>query len=118
VHEAIRSLHHARYELEHATHDYGGRRADALKAVDAALRDLRLAAGEEAVVRNATDGSPRAEQAQAADRRDLRHAITSLERARSDMERAGSDYGGRKAAALKSIDHALHELRLAAEHEK
>jgi hypothetical protein len=118
VYDAMRSLRHAKYELEHAPHDFGGRRADAIKAVDAALRELRLASGQEAVERRTADGTPREERAAAADRQDLRNAIASLERARNDIEHAPHDYNGRKTAALQSVDRALQELRLAAEHEK
>jgi hypothetical protein len=30
-------------ELEHASHDFGGHRADALKSIDESLKQLRLA---------------------------------------------------------------------------
>jgi hypothetical protein len=70
------------------------------------------------VERRTADGTPREERAAAADRQDLRSAIASLERARNDIEHAPHDYNGRKTAALQSVDRALQELRLAAEHEK
>ena len=41
--EAIRSLEHAREHLEHAAHDFGGHRVQAIGAIDAALNQLRLA---------------------------------------------------------------------------
>lgn len=40
---AIKSLERAKGELEHASHDFGGHRVDAIKAVDEALKHLRLA---------------------------------------------------------------------------
>jgi hypothetical protein len=43
IRAAIRSLERAKGELEHASHDFGGHRADAVKAVDEALKQLRLA---------------------------------------------------------------------------
>jgi hypothetical protein len=40
---AIKELQEARKELQTAAHDFGGHRADALKAVDGALVQLREA---------------------------------------------------------------------------
>jgi hypothetical protein len=42
IHEAIESLRHAREHLEHAAHDFGGHRADALRATDEAIRQLEI----------------------------------------------------------------------------
>lgn len=39
---AIRSLQVARDHLEHAAHDFGGHRVEAIGAIDAALRQLHL----------------------------------------------------------------------------
>jgi hypothetical protein len=43
IHAAIDALQSARDELEHAAHDFGGHRVDAIKAIDEALKQLRLA---------------------------------------------------------------------------
>jgi len=40
---AISELQEARKELQTAAHDFGGHRVDAIKAVDNALKQLRLA---------------------------------------------------------------------------
>jgi hypothetical protein len=42
IREAIESLRHAREHLEHAAHDFGGHRADALRATDEAIRQLEI----------------------------------------------------------------------------
>lgn len=42
IHDALASLRHAREHLEHAAHDFGGHRADALRATDEAIRQLEL----------------------------------------------------------------------------
>lgn len=39
---AIHSLEHAREHLDHAAHDFHGHRADAIGAIDAALRQLHI----------------------------------------------------------------------------
>jgi hypothetical protein len=43
IRAAIRSLERAKVELQHSAHDFGGHRVDAIKAVDEALKQLRLA---------------------------------------------------------------------------
>lgn len=43
IHAAINSLERAKKELEGANHDFGGHRVDAIKAIDEALKQLRLA---------------------------------------------------------------------------
>jgi hypothetical protein len=42
IHEALESLRHAKEHLEHAAHDFGGHRADALKATNAAIHQLEI----------------------------------------------------------------------------
>jgi hypothetical protein len=39
---ALHALHEAREHLEHASHDFGGHRVDALHAIDEADRQLRI----------------------------------------------------------------------------
>jgi hypothetical protein len=40
IREAIESLRHAKEHLEHAAHDFGGHRVEAIKAIDEALHQL------------------------------------------------------------------------------
>lgn len=47
IHRAIVDLERARRDMETAKHDFGGRRAETLRAVDESLRELRLAAEAE-----------------------------------------------------------------------
>jgi hypothetical protein len=42
IHDALNSLRHAREHLEHAAHDFGGHRAEALRATDDAIRQLEI----------------------------------------------------------------------------
>ena len=107
---AIRSLNQAKYALEHASHDFGGHRTGALKAVEGALHELHLASGQEA--------RPQTAREEKLEGMEVHRAVTDLERARRDMETAKHDFGGRKAETLRAVDEALHELKVAAEHEK
>ncbi len=42
IEAAIGALHNAKEHLEHASHDFGGHRADAIRAIDEAERQLRV----------------------------------------------------------------------------
>jgi len=42
IRDALASLRHAREHLEHAAHDFGGHRADALHATDEAIHQLEI----------------------------------------------------------------------------
>jgi hypothetical protein len=110
IYRAIRTLDGAKYSLEHASHEYGGHRTSALKAVDVALSELHTASAQEA--------RPHTARNERVEAKELRQAVTELERARHDMETAKHDFGGRKTETLRAVDAALSELRVAAENEK
>ena len=42
IDDALHSLHKAKDHLEHASHDFGGHRVDAIRAIDEADRQLRI----------------------------------------------------------------------------
>jgi len=42
IREALASLRHARMHLQESTHDFGGHKADALRATDEAIRQLEI----------------------------------------------------------------------------
>jgi hypothetical protein len=42
IEDALRALHAAKSHLEHASHDFNGHRADAIRAIDEADRQLRI----------------------------------------------------------------------------
>lgn len=43
IRQAIRALEQAKDDLQHADHDFGGHRVDAIKECDEAIRQLKLA---------------------------------------------------------------------------
>jgi len=45
IERALGALHDAREHLEHAAHDFGGHRVDAIRAIDEADRQLRICLG-------------------------------------------------------------------------
>jgi hypothetical protein len=42
IHEALESLRNSKEHLEHAAHDFGGHRVEAIKAIDEAIRQLEI----------------------------------------------------------------------------
>ena len=42
IREAIAALRHAKEHMEHAAHDFGGHRVEALKATDEAIHQLEI----------------------------------------------------------------------------
>jgi hypothetical protein len=42
IHEALESLRSAKQHLEHAAHDFGGRRVEAIHAIDEAIHQLEI----------------------------------------------------------------------------
>jgi hypothetical protein len=49
---------------------------------------------------------------------EIRKAISALERAKKDMQRASHDFGGHRADALAACDKAIEQLRLALQYDK
>jgi hypothetical protein len=45
-------------------------------------------------------------------------ALHELKEARTELKEAKHDYGGHREAALKAVDHAIHQLELALEHHR
>ena len=43
IHEAIQALRKAKHHLEHADHDFGGHRVEAIQAIDNAIGQLETA---------------------------------------------------------------------------
>jgi hypothetical protein len=43
IRKALDALRYAREDLEHAAHDFGGHRVDAIRAIDDAISQLKLA---------------------------------------------------------------------------
>jgi len=42
IHEAIAALQRAREHMDHAAHDFGGHRVEAIRATDEAIRQLKI----------------------------------------------------------------------------
>ncbi|MGH7605277.1 MAG: hypothetical protein ACRENK_14940 [Gemmatimonadaceae bacterium] len=49
---------------------------------------------------------------------DIRKAITALESAKRDLQRANHDFGGHRVDALAACDKAIYQLRIALQYDK
>lgn len=127
LHEALHVLQATKRTLEAADHDYGGHRVEALKAIGAAERQLRLAlqsqhkharpgAGAGAPPRRT--GARKEPEPQAVSNVQLAESIRVLEQTRTFLQRADHDYGGHRAAAVHDIGVAIQQLKTALRFEK
>jgi hypothetical protein len=48
----------------------------------------------------------------------IRSAMTALEQARDQLQRAQHDFGGHRVDAIKAIDEAHHQLELCLQYDK
>jgi hypothetical protein len=130
IHAALRELREAKEELKTAAHDFGGHRADAVDAVEHAIKQLRKAlesdpgareakrsekeAGTEASTGEAKHGEGRqAEQGE--HHPHIRAALKELREAKAELETAAHDFGGHRADAIKAVEHAIRQLEKALE---
>jgi hypothetical protein len=117
IHHALYELKEARGELKDANHDFGGHREEALKAVDAAIRQL-----DEALM-GAKDpfGSFKVDKdiyKKYDNHPHIRHSIVELKEARTQLKDAKHDFGGHREQALKDVDYAIEQLEICLKHVK
>ncbi|MBI3407587.1 MAG: hypothetical protein HY040_04435 [Planctomycetes bacterium] len=113
LHHALHELREARTELKEAAHDFGGHRAKALEATDAAIAEIDLA------LKGAGDNI----KGQGAREKDfykkyshyphIHHAVHELKEARTELKEAAHDFGGHRERALRDVNRAIEQLELA-----
>jgi hypothetical protein len=111
---ALGEMKEARVELKEAKHDFGGHRAEALRALDEAVvqmdRALRAVGVDPAFVppgRDVYRGYKNCPH--------IRHALNELRGARVELKDAPHDFKGHRAAALAAVDAAIVQLERALE---
>ncbi len=105
----IAALASAKSSLEKAGDRWGGHRVKAIHLIDEALN----AVGQpQAHNPNEMKSGPQDEPAA------LESGISSLNTAKSDFERSGNQWGGRREKALAHINQALSELQIGIEYAK
>ena len=90
--------------------------AVAFLAIPAVTHAQAATAGTAAATKRAEMKEERKEKREA--HPELRKATVALENAKKDLEKAANDFGGHKAAAIKSIDEALKHLKEAEAYDK
>jgi len=76
------------------------------------------APASQAVVQQATPIQTAAARGRREAHPSIRKAITALESAKRDLQRASHDFGGHRADALAACDKAIEQLRLAMQYDK
>jgi hypothetical protein len=115
--------------LKGANHDYGGHRLAAIKAIDAAEHQLKLALRSQQKGKNpggktggttgkSGTGRGKEPEPQNISNLQLADAIVILERTRTLLEKADHDYGGHRAAAVRDLGAAVEQLKIALRFEK
>jgi hypothetical protein len=105
----ISALLGAKSALEKAGDKWGGHRVKAIHQIDEALRAL----GQTPAVSSTEMKSGNTDEPA-----ELQSGISQLNTAKSDLERAGNQWGGRKAKAISYVDEALKELQVGIEYAK
>ena len=120
----------AKAALRGADHDYHGHRADALRAVEFAERQIHRAfqfehgkagpvgPGGANLPTPHTGPNPQSTHAdhplpQAVSNEVLKQTISNLESMKSTLQEADHDYGGHRASTVRAIDEAVNQLNKA-----
>jgi hypothetical protein len=119
--QAIAVLRSAKVTLEMADHDYGGHRAAAVRDINAATRQLRLAlnhgqknkAGAGKKKGPAPGKGARPAEPQAVSDKQLADTIPVLKQTITVLQNANHDYGGHRAQAVTDVRAAVRQLETA-----
>jgi hypothetical protein len=112
MHHALHELKEVRVELKEAAHDFGGHREKALKATDAAIKQIELALKEGGDPFKGVKVDPE-HYKKFEHHPHLHRAIHELKEARTELKEAKHDFGGHREQALKDVNYAIEQLELA-----
>ena len=125
LHEALHVLQATKLTLEGADHDYGGHRVEAVRAIGAVQRQLKLALETQGKhTKPAAPGTGKSAKAgkgnepQSVSNMQLAVAIPILHNTRLMLEKADHDYGGHRVAAVRDLSEAVKHLKVALQFEK
>lgn len=105
---ALYELGEAKAELEASKLDYGGKKAEASKAIGEAQTSLKLILAVKGDVKPPVRDKERYKGF--ADRPHLRAALQDLRAARRELQDSKTDFQGNRKEALKKIDAAIEQL--------
>jgi hypothetical protein len=99
----------AKSGLEKAGEGWGGHRVNAMRLIDEALKELgQTQTASPTEMNSGPKDEPTA----------MNSGITKLQTAKSDFQKAGNEWGGRKAKAVSLVEEALKELQLGIDYAK
>jgi hypothetical protein len=101
------NLVNAKNELQRATADKGGHRANAIGLVNSAIAEVNAGIGFDRRHNHASSITVEA----LFDQPHMQSALNSLESAKDDLNRATADKGGHRAKALDYVKDAISEVK-------
>ena len=118
LHHALWELRDAHKELKASKHDFGGHKDKGLVAIKDAIKQI------EVLLKHAGDnvkGVPTKSDLKEihktyAHHPHLHHAVVEQKHAHKEVKATKHDFGGHREAALKDINHAIHELQTMLKH--
>jgi hypothetical protein len=106
---ALSELGQARQELEASKLDYGGKKVEAIKAINGATTSLKVILAFEGDVKGGEGDKQRYQKYK--DHPHVRAALEDLVAARRELDDAETDFQGNRKEARKKIDAAIDQLR-------
>jgi hypothetical protein len=120
MHHALWELRHAEKELRESKVNFGDHRAKAEAAIADAIKqiDIALTKAGDAPSATPTKRDLQEEYKKYASHPHLHHALHELKHAHTQLKEAKHDFGGHREEALRSVDHAIHQVTILLEHIK
>jgi hypothetical protein len=101
----------ARNELQKATPDKGGHRVNAIGLVNSAIAEVNLGIDYDRRHNHPNSLTPETLFAGAPDQPHMQNALTALESAKDNLNRATADKGGHRAKAIDYVKDAISEVK-------
>jgi hypothetical protein len=105
------NLMNARSELQKAIADKGGHRVKALALVNSAIAEVNAGIAFDRRHNHRSSIDPEALFAGTPDQPHMQNALSSLESAKDDLNRATADKGGHRAKALDYVKDAISKVK-------
>src|SRR6266481_1418837 len=105
------NLQTAKSELQKATPDKGGHRANAIGLVNSAIAEVNAGIAFDRRHNHPTALTPETLFVGAPDQPHMQNALNALENARDNLDKAMADKGGHRAKAIDYVKDAISEVK-------
>lgn len=113
MHHALWELKEAQTELSQSKVNFGDHKAKAQAAIADAINQITVALTSAQDPPSATPTKRDVkEYKKYASHPHLHHVLHELKRAHTQLKEAKHDFGGHREAALKSVNHAIHQVEI------